>query len=113
VPPDGADKSTAFKGLLVEIDTPNLRSMVELEAARPLVRTQIDQIATLPHLGKPASAVVDGRLMLAIPETGAPRVFDAPSQPGGRAAAPGLARIRQVAGAVLHVADALAAPTQA
>jgi hypothetical protein len=48
-----------------------------------------------------------------IPETGAPRVFDPPSQPGSRAAAPALARIRQVVGAVLHVKDALAAPPQA
>jgi hypothetical protein len=112
VPPSGADKSAAFKGLLVEIDAPGAGAMEELVATRPLLRAQIDQLATLPHLGKPASAVVDGRLLLAIPETGAPRVFDAPSQPGSRAAAPGLARIHQVAGAVLHVADALAAPTQ-
>jgi hypothetical protein len=73
----------------------------------------IDQLATLPHLGNPKGVLADGRLLLAIPETGAPRVFDPPSKPGPRRAAPGLARIRQVLGAVLHVAGALAAPPQA
>ena len=83
------------------------------DPAKPAAPALIAQLSTLPHLGAPRSAIVDGRLLLAIPETGSPRVFDPPSQPGARLAAPHLARIRQVLGAVLHVADALAAPTQA
>jgi hypothetical protein len=115
IPPSGADKTSAFKGLLVEIEAPHLRaaSMEELATTKPTVPALIEQLSTLPHLGAPRCAVVDGRLMLAIPETGAPRVFDPPSQPGARHAAPRLARIRQVLGAILHVTDALAAPTQA
>ena len=115
IPRSGADKASAFRGLLVEITAPHLgaASMDELAAAKPAAPALIAQLATLPHLGAPRSAIVDGRLILAIPETGAPRVFDPPSQPGTRFAAPPLARIRQVLGAVLHVADALAAPTQA
>ena len=105
----------AFKGLLVEIEGPpaGATSMDQLASGNPTVPALIAQLATLPHLGAPRSAIADGRLVLVIPETGAPRVFDPPSQPGARLAAPHLARIRQVLGAVLHVADALAAPTQA
>jgi hypothetical protein len=115
IPRSGADRASAFRGLLVEITAPHLgaASMDELAAAKPAAPALIAQLSTLPHLGAPRSAIVDGRLLLAIPETGSPRVFDTPSQPGARLAAPHLARIRQVLGAVLHVADALAAPTQA
>jgi hypothetical protein len=88
-------------------------SMDQLATGNPTVPALIAQLATLPHLGAPRSAIADGRLVLVIPETGAPRVFDPPSQPGARQAAPRLARIRQVLGAVLHVTDALAAPRQA
>jgi hypothetical protein len=115
IPPSGADKTSAFKGLLVDITAPHLgaASMDELAAAMPAAPALIAQLSTLPQLGAARSAIVDGRLFLAIPETGAPRVFDPPSQPGAPLAAPRLARIRQVLGAVVHVADALAAPTQA
>lgn len=115
IPPSGADKTPVFKGLLVEITAPHLAvaSMGDLAAAKPAVPALLAQLSTLPQLGSPRSAIADGRLLLAIPETGAPRVFDPPSQPGARHAAPRLARIRQVLGAVLHVADALAAPSQA
>jgi len=113
--PSGADKASAFKGLLVEIGASHVgaTSMAELAAAKPAVPALIEQLSTLPHLGRPVCAITDGRLLLAIPETGAPRVFDPPSQAGPRRAAPRLARIHQVVGAVLHVADALAAPSQA
>ena len=112
IPLAGADKSAAFKGLLVEIEAPHLAgaSLDALAAARPTVPALIEQLSTLPHLGKPASAISDGRLLLAIPETGDPRVFAPPAQPGARDAATPLARLRQVIGAVLHVAEALAAP---
>jgi len=115
IPPSGADSTSAFKGLLVEITAPHpgLASMEELAAAKPTVPALIAQLSTLPNLGAPRSAIVDGRLFLALPETGAPRVFDPPSQPGARHSAPRLARILQVVGAVLHVTDALAAPSQA
>lgn len=115
IPPSGADKASAFKGLLVEIEGPpaGATSMDQLASGNPTVPALIAQLATLPHLGAPRSAIADGRLVLVIPETGAPRVFDPPSQPGARQAAPRLARIRQVLGAVLHVTDALAAPGQA
>ncbi len=115
IPPSGADKASAFKGLLVEIEGPHLdaASMEELAAATPAIPALIKQLSTLPNLGAARSAIADGRLLLVIPETGASRVFDPPSQPGPRAAAPALARIRQVVGAVLHVKDVLAAPPQA
>lgn len=111
IPPPGADKSSAFIGLLVEIEAPHAAasSLYALAATRPSVPALIDQLSTLPGLGKPASAIVDGRLVLAIPETGVPRVFAPPAQPGVHAATTPLARLRQVIGAVLHVAEALAA----
>lgn len=112
IPPSGADKASAFKGLLVEFEAPHVAagSLDALATARPSVPALIEQLSTLPGLGKPARAMVDGRLVLAIPETVAPRVFAPPSLPGASAAATPLARLRQVIGAVLHVAEALAGP---
>jgi hypothetical protein len=115
VPPPGADKASAFKGLLVDIDTAQVAAttMEALLASRPALVALIEQLSTLPQLGAPRNAMASNRLMLMIPETGAPRVFDPPAQAGAQAAAPALARVRQVIGGVLHVVEALAAPTQA
>jgi hypothetical protein len=111
-PPSGADKATGFQGLLIELEAAgaSLDSMEQVAATRPAVIALVDQIATLPGLGKPTCAAVGGRLTLVVPETLKPRVFDAPAQVSVRAAAPHLARIRQVIGAVLPIADALAVP---
>ena len=114
VPPAGADKGTALKALLINIEAPQLSGSIgDLATARPAAPALIEQLSTLPHLGKPKAAIADGRVLIIVPETGAPRVFDAPSKPGMQAAVPALARVSQVIGAVLHVTDALAAPPQA
>jgi len=109
--PQGGDRAAGFEGLLVEIETPgvDIQGMEQLAQARPGVIALIEQIATLPGLHAPTCAMADGRLTLAIPESLKPRVFDAPGEMGVRAAAPHLARIRQVIGAVLPIAAALTA----
>lgn len=115
VPPPGADTSSAFKGLIVDIDMGQIApaTMEALLATRPALVALIEQLSTLPQLGAPRSAMVSNRLLLLIPETGTPRVFDPPAQAGTQAATPSLARVRQVIGAVLHVVEGAAAPAQA
>lgn len=111
VPPQGGGRMDGFEGLLVEIEAADVacEGMEQLAQARPGVIALIGQISTLPGLGAPTCALADGRLTLAIPETLKPRIFDAPAETGAPPAAPRLARIRQVIGAVLPVAAALAA----
>jgi hypothetical protein len=113
--PQGADKTSAFKGLLVDIDTAQIaaETIEALLASRPSLGALIAQLSTLPQLGAPRSAMMSDNLLLLIPETGTPRVFDPPAQARAQAAIPALARARQVIGAVLHVVEAVAAPAQA
>lgn len=110
-PPKGGDTTAGFEGLLIEIETGvvGIESMEQLAQAKPGVIALIEQISTLPGLNTPTCAMADGRLTLAIPETLKPRVFDPPREIGVRPAAPHLARIRQVIGAVLPIAAALSA----
>jgi len=110
-PPQGGDSAARFEGLLIEIEAPglNITGMEQLAQAKPGVIALIEQISTLPGLNTPTCAMTDGRLTLAVPETLKPRVFDAPGEICVRAAAPHLARIRQVIGAILPVAAALSA----
>lgn len=110
--------AAAFSGLLVQIDAPGLAadSMEALAQSHPAVIALIDQIATLPGLGKPTCAVGGGRVSLAIPETLKPRVFDAETRGSAPAVATRFTRIRQVILAMQHVAAALTpaeAPPQA
>lgn len=112
-PPQGADTATspAFNGLLIELDAPWLSaaSMEALAAAYPAVPVRIGQLAALPDLGAPLSAVTGARILIAVPERPKqPRLFAPPITPGSSAAAPRLARIRQLVAAVQHIADALA-----
>ncbi len=106
----GAGETSDFTGLLIELETPRVTagSMEQLAAANPHAVALIDQIATLPGLGKPTCAVGEGRLTLAVPETMKLRIFDPPADASVRAAAPQLARIRQMIGAITPIADALA-----
>ena len=112
-PPQGADKATspAFNGLLIELEAPHLSavSMEALAAACPAAPVRIGQLAALPGLGAPVSAATGTRILIAVPERPKqPRLFEPPLAPGSSAAAPRLARIRQLVAAVLHIADALA-----
>lgn len=109
-PPAGADKSARYTGLVVLIDAPHLggASMEDLAAARPSAVALIGQLSTLPQLGKPTSSMAPGQLTIAVQEA-APRLFDPPTQPGSTAAAPRLARVRQVVEAARQIASALSA----
>jgi len=111
-PPQGADKATApaFNGLLIEIEAPHLSvaSMEALASVHPAVPVRIGQLAALPGLGAPVSAATGARILIAVPERAKPRLFASPLLPGSSAAAPRLARIRQLVAAVLHITDALA-----
>lgn len=108
----GADRTS---WLLAEIDTPVIRATAMEDFARdhPAAIRLIDQLSTLPGLGKPICAVAPGRLTIAVPDTGKPTVFDPPRQHGVAAAAPRLSQVWQAASAILHVADAIAPPAQA
>ena len=111
-PPQGADKATgaSFNGLLIELDAPHLfaESMEALAAAHPAAPVRIGQLATLPGFGAPVSAASGSRVLIALPERTKPRLFAPPLLAGSAAAAPRLARIRQLVAAVQRIADAFA-----
>lgn len=109
------DQNTTFTGLLVEFDAPHLSaaSMEDLVARYPRLAIRLSQLAATPGFGPPASAASGSRVSIAIPETARPRVFDPPSVAGAKAAAPRLARVRQVLSAVTGLADVLAEPAAA
>jgi hypothetical protein len=109
----GANGQAGFTGLAIELESSRLTaaSMEELARDRPDVIARVDQLATLPGIGRPTCAAGAGKLSIAAPEAMRPLVFDAPG-PGAGAAAARLARIEQVMRAVLQVADAVAAPAE-
>lgn len=111
----GVEKPAARSWLLIELESPAIRSaaMEDFAKDHAAAISQIDQLATLPGLGKPMCAVAPGRLTIAVPDTGSPAVFDPPREPGPAAASPRLSRVWQAASAVLQIADALSAPQAA
>jgi hypothetical protein len=112
LPDQSASAAGAFTGLLIELDAPHLvfASMEEAATAYPRLAVRISQLSAMQGLGAPASAASGSRVWIAVPETSRPRVFDPVSNAGAKAAAPRLARIRDLIAAVNGLADAIARP---
>jgi hypothetical protein len=108
----GAQASSArqtFTGVLIELEAPHMSvsSMEEAALAYPRLAVRISHLGAMPGFGAPASGASGGRIAIALPETGRPRVFDPPAGGDAKAAATRLLRIRELIAAVTGLADAM------